>query len=134
MNRNTIQKILIGLFISACIFIGVRTFNVTGGVETNLTTKTEINTNSSSSRMTYGRFLEYLEMGFWNPWSNYNKRHEYVKILNIDVIGIGELHNPVQRAGLIWLTHTSNPCLLNCCPITLNIISFSQLNFFWERL
>ena len=62
MNRNTIQKILIGLFISACIFIGFRVFNVTGGIDNS--TKPEINTNSSSSRMTYGRFLEYLELGW----------------------------------------------------------------------
>jgi cell division protease FtsH len=62
MDRNTIQKILIGLFISACIFIGLRTFNVTG--VTDNSPKTEITANSSSSRMTYGRFLEYLELGW----------------------------------------------------------------------
>jgi hypothetical protein len=28
MDRNIIQRILIGLFISACIFIGLRTFDV----------------------------------------------------------------------------------------------------------
>ena len=62
MDRNTIQKILIGLFISACIFIGLRIFNITGGIDN--ATKPEINANSSSSRMTYGRFLEYLELGW----------------------------------------------------------------------
>ena len=62
MDRNVIQKILIGLFISACIFIGIRTFDF-GGFNEN-SSKTEINTNVSSSRMTYGRFLEYLEMGW----------------------------------------------------------------------
>jgi len=62
MDRNTIQKILIGLFLSACIFIGLRTFNVIGLNEN--TAKPEIATNVSSSRMTYGRFLEYLEMGW----------------------------------------------------------------------
>ena len=30
---------------------------------------------------------------FWNPWSYSNKRHEYVKSLGIDVLGLGELHN-----------------------------------------
>jgi cell division protease FtsH len=64
MDRNTIQKILIGLFISACIFIGLRTFNVTGVMDNTNATKTEISANSSSSRMTYGRFLEYLELGW----------------------------------------------------------------------
>ena len=62
MNRNTIQKILIGLFFLACIFIGLKTFNVAGFNETS--SKPELNTNVSSSRMTYGRFLEYLEMGW----------------------------------------------------------------------
>jgi cell division protease FtsH len=62
MDRNTIQKILIGLFISACIFIGLRIFNVTGVMDNS--PKTEITVNSSSSRMTYGRFLEYLELGW----------------------------------------------------------------------
>jgi cell division protease FtsH len=62
MDRNTIQKILIGLFFVACIFIGVRTFNNNGFTDN--PSKPEINTNVSSSRMTYGRFLEYLEMGW----------------------------------------------------------------------
>jgi cell division protease FtsH len=62
MDRNTIQKILIGLFLLACIFIGLRTFNVTGFTENQ--SKPEVNSNVSSSRMTYGRFLEYLEMGW----------------------------------------------------------------------
>lgn len=63
MERNTIQKILIGLFLLACIFLGLRTFNVLGTDE-NQQTRPEINANVSSSRMTYGRFLEYLEMGW----------------------------------------------------------------------
>ncbi len=62
MNRNTIQKILIGLFFLACVFIGLKTFNVTGFNDN--PSKPELNTNVSSSRMTYGRFLEYLEMGW----------------------------------------------------------------------
>ena len=62
MYRNTIQKILIGLFLLACIFIGLRTFNVIDVNENQ--SKPEVSTNMSSSRMTYGRFLEYLEMGW----------------------------------------------------------------------
>jgi cell division protease FtsH len=65
MDRNTIQKILIGLFITACIFIGLKTFNVVGFMEPQPTiNSTELSSNVSSSRMTYGRFLEYLEMGW----------------------------------------------------------------------
>jgi cell division protease FtsH len=57
MDRNTIQKILIGLLILAVGFVGLKTFNII-----------EIDTKDpnavSSSKMTYGRFLEYLEMGW----------------------------------------------------------------------
>jgi cell division protease FtsH len=64
MDRNTIQKVLIGLFLLACIFIGLRTFNIPGLGFSENSSKPEVNTNVSSSRMTYGRFLEYLEMGW----------------------------------------------------------------------
>jgi cell division protease FtsH len=64
MDRNTIQKILIGLFLLACIFIGLRTFNIADFGFTENQSNTELNANVSSSRMTYGRFLEYLEMGW----------------------------------------------------------------------
>ena len=62
MNRNIIQKLLIGLFILACLFIGLKTFN--NGDLTIPLTQTENLNNMTSSRMTYGRFLEYLEMGW----------------------------------------------------------------------
>ena len=62
MDRNTIQKILIGIVLAACIFIGLKSFNVLD-VE-NTQTRPEATNNISSSRMTYGRFLEYLEMGW----------------------------------------------------------------------
>ena len=64
MDRNTIQKILIGLFLLACIFIGVRTFNGPGIGFNDNQSKSEVSATVSSSRMTYGRFLEYLEMGW----------------------------------------------------------------------
>lgn len=63
MDRNTIQKVLIGLFLVACVFIGLRTFNVLG-MDEGQQVRQDVNANVSSSRMTYGRFLEYLEMGW----------------------------------------------------------------------
>ena len=63
MDRNIIQKILIGLFIATCIFVGLRISNISGTMDNN-PPKTEITSNSSSSKMTYGRFLEYLELGW----------------------------------------------------------------------
>jgi len=64
MDRNTIKKILIGLLIFACIFIGIRMSNLTEMIDSTNKSTTEVTTNSSSSRMTYGRFLEYLELGW----------------------------------------------------------------------
>jgi cell division protease FtsH len=64
MNSNTIQKILIGLFFLACIFIGLKTFNVAGFNEDSSTAELNTKTRVVNTRMTYGRFLEYLEMGW----------------------------------------------------------------------
>jgi len=58
MDRNALQKILIGLFVIACVFLSVRVFNLVQQYQA------ERAGNISSSRMTYGRFLEYLEMGW----------------------------------------------------------------------
>jgi cell division protease FtsH len=65
MDRNLIQKILLGLFLVACIVIGVKKADfIEFGAPQTTGNKPEINSNISSSRMTYGRFLEYLEMGW----------------------------------------------------------------------
>ena len=37
---------------------------------------------------------EDATFGFWNPWSYCNKRHEYVKSLKIDVLGLGGQWSP----------------------------------------
>jgi cell division protease FtsH len=58
MNRDTIKKILIGLLFLLGIFVGVKVLDL------NNIKEIEGNTNISSSRMTYGRFLEYLDMGW----------------------------------------------------------------------
>ena len=41
----------------------------------------------------WSRIFGDATFGFWNPWSYSNKRHEYVKSLRYDVLGLGELHN-----------------------------------------
>ena len=66
MNRDILQKILLGLFLIACILLGVKKFDVIDFDNSQPTSSTniEMNSNVSSSRMTYGRFLEYLEMGW----------------------------------------------------------------------
>ena len=61
MDRNTIQKILIGLFLSACIFIGFKIYTVFN--ERRADAGAGAGANVSSSRMTYGRFPRIFRNG-----------------------------------------------------------------------
>ena len=147
MDRNVIQKIFIGLFISACIFIGIRTFDF-GGFNEN-SSKTEINTNVSSSRMTYGRFLEYLEMGWIKQVDLYdNSRNAIVQAsspelgnrpqsIRVEIpVGASQLiqklkeynidfdAHPIPRKGLL-LTIASN--------LLLPLIFIAGLIFFFQN-
>jgi cell division protease FtsH len=65
MNRNTLRNILIAIVLFSGISVGVKKFNLIG-LESpdNIRNTAQLNQNVVSSRMTYGRFLEYLEMGW----------------------------------------------------------------------
>lgn len=81
MDRDSIQKVLIGIFLTACLAIGVQqfSFNDFGKAEVR-NERLEMSTNVSSSRMTYGRFLDYLEMGWVNQVDLYdNSRNAIVQ-------------------------------------------------------
>ena len=65
MDRNLLQKILIALFLIASLIVEAKTFTFGNFAKTEVRNeKLEVNSTLSSSRMTYGRFLEYLEMGW----------------------------------------------------------------------
>ena len=85
MNRDTFQKILIGLFVTACIFIGIQVFDV----ETILgnSPKTEVRATPSSSRMTYGRFLEYLELGWVKQVDLYDNNRNAIVLASSPELG-----------------------------------------------
>ena len=87
MNRDTVQKILIGLFLIACVLIGIKKFDVLELDNSQIGTgKVEVNSNVSSSRMTYGRFLEYLEMGWVKQVDLYdNSRNAIVQAPNLEI-------------------------------------------------
>jgi hypothetical protein len=59
MDRDKLQKILIGLFICACFFIGLKLLP-----DTLIGYNSRIKEPISTSKMTYGRFLDYLDMGW----------------------------------------------------------------------
>ena len=87
MDRNTLQKILIGLFISACIFIGLRVSNVSSNFENSDIPKQELMSASSSSRMTYGRFLEYLELGWVKQVDLYDNSRNAIVVASSPELG-----------------------------------------------
>ena len=65
MWRNILKNTLFGIILLGITSIGVKKFNPSEAIpDTNTVNNTEINQNVVSSRMTYGRFLEYLEMGW----------------------------------------------------------------------
>ena len=65
MNRNTLRNILIAIVLFSGISVGVKKFNLMGFESPeNIRNTAQLNQNVVSSRMTYGRFLEYLEMGW----------------------------------------------------------------------
>lgn len=85
MNRDTLQKILIGLFVTACIFIGIQVFDVETILDNS--PKTEVAATSSSSRMTYGRFLEYLELGWVKQVDLYDNNRNAIVLASSPELG-----------------------------------------------
>jgi len=68
MNNNLlyrIKNIFIGIVISGAIVLGIKKFDLIGlNSPDDIKNNAQLNQNIVSSRMTYGRFLEYLEMGW----------------------------------------------------------------------
>jgi len=65
MGRNTFRNILIGIILLSSVTLGIKKFNLLGFESPeNIRNAAQLNQNVVSSRMTYGRFLEYLEMGW----------------------------------------------------------------------
>ena len=65
MGRNTFRNILISIILLASVSVGIKKFNADSFESPeNIRNTAQLNQNVVSSRMTYGRFLEYLEMGW----------------------------------------------------------------------
>ena len=65
MNRDTFRNILIAIILLSSVSLGIKKFNLMGFESPETIRNTaQLNQNVVSSKMTYGRFLEYLEMGW----------------------------------------------------------------------
>ena len=136
MWRNILRNSLLGLVVLNTISIGIKNFNP--AKETNVRSNQELNQNSVNSRMTYGRFLEYLEMGWIKQVDLYdNSRNAIVEasspelgnrpqIIRVDIpVGTSQLIQKLKEYKIdfdshptenqnIWITIASNILL----PIT----------------
>ena len=65
MGKQILRSILIGIILISTIDLSVKTFGLqTPESPETVRNEAQLNQNVVSSRMTYGRFLEYLEMGW----------------------------------------------------------------------
>ena len=150
MDRNTIQKILIGLFLIACIFIGLKTFNIVGFTETqSVPNTTDLNANVSSSRMTYGRFLEYLEMGWVKQVDLYdNSRNAIVQasspelgnrpqLIRVEIpVGASQLIQKLKEYNIDFDAHPiprKNIFITIASNLVLPLIFIASLIFFFQN-
>ena len=151
MDRNTIQKILIGLFLLVCVYIGIRTniFNITdmGPKEGQ---SSELNpANISSSRMTYGRFLEYLEMGWVKQVDLYdNSRNAIVQAsspelgnrpqsIRVEIpVGASQLIQKLKEYNINFDAHpapSKNIFITIASNLLLPLIFIGSLIFFFQN-
>jgi len=65
MDNNSIQKVLAAFAVSACIYLGINLYTNTDIEKADIRNeKLDTPSQVTTTRMTYGRFLEYLEMGW----------------------------------------------------------------------
>jgi cell division protease FtsH len=150
MDRNLIQKILLGLFLVACIIIGVKKADF-GEFSTAqaVANKPEINSNVSSSRMTYGRFLEYLEMGWVKQVDLYdNSRNAIVQAsspelgnrpqsIRVEIpVGASQLIQKLKEYNIDFDAHPvarKNIFITIASNLILPLIFISGLIFFFQN-
>jgi cell division protease FtsH len=64
MPNNLIRNICISLIVISLVLLGLKNFDSSGIFNNTVKADKESSKNSPSSRMSYGRFLDYLEMGW----------------------------------------------------------------------
>ena len=116
MWRNILRNSLFGLVVLNTISIGIKNFNP--AKETNVRSNQELNQNSVNSRMTYGRFLEYLEKGWIKQVDLYdNSRNAIVEasspelgnrpqIIRVDIpVGTSQLIQKLKEYKIDFDSH-----------------------------
>ena len=145
MDRDKIQKVLIGLFISACFLIGLKLFNLPIPFDSKLKEPS----NLSPSKMTYGRFLDYLDMGWIKQVDLYdNGRNAMVEaaspelgnrpqLIRVEIpMGTSQLIQKLKENNINFDSHTlpqKNIFITLATNLLLPIIVIGSLIFFFQN-
>jgi cell division protease FtsH len=87
MNRDTIQKALVGLFVTASLFIFIQTLEIDPVLYNYNGPQGEGGGISGSSRMTYGRLLEYLDLGWVKQVDLYDNSRNAIVLASSPELG-----------------------------------------------
>jgi len=150
MWRNIIRNTLFGLIFAGLVLLGVKQFNSNEAINPSTAkSNTEFNQNLVSSRMTYGRFLEYLEMGWVKQVDLYdNSRNAIVEasspelgnrpqIIRVEIpVGASQLIAKLKEYNIDFDAHpTENKNLLITVAsnILLPILFVGGLFYFFQN-
>ena len=151
MWKNILRNILFSIIILSIISIGVKQFTSMGN-DTPITSKqskSDYYDNVIGSRMTYGRFLEYLEMGWVKQVDLYdNSRNAVVEAsspelgnrpqkIRVEIpVGASQLVNKLKEYNIDFDAHPiepKNPLINIVSNIILPIIFISGLIYFFQN-
>ena len=149
MWRNILRNTLFGLVILNITSIVIKNFSLAIiTTELNIKSNQELNQNSVSSRITYGRFLEYLEMGWIKQVDLYdNSRNAIVKasspelgnrpqIIRVDIpVGTSQLIQKLKEYKIDFDSHPTenkNIGITLASNVLLPIIFIGGLFYFFQ--
>ena len=150
MGRNLIRNILLVILILSLTTIGIKKLNFEENPNVGTAKNTsERNQNLISSRMTYGRFLEYLEMGWVKQVDLYdNSRNAIIQAsspelgnrpqtIRVEIpVGASQLINKLKEYNIDFDAHpveNKNFLLTIATNLILPIIFISGLFYFFQN-
>jgi cell division protease FtsH len=150
MWRNNLRNILIGIIILSAVTVGVKKFDIidSKNISVNLN-NTEVNQNLVTSRMTYGRFLEYLEMGWVKQVDLYdNSRNAIIRAsspelgnrlqtIRVEIpVGASQLISKLKEYDINFDAHPTenrNFLITIASNVILPILFISGLYYFFQN-
>ena len=149
MGKQILRTILLGITIISFITLGIKPFNLGNPESVNNTqNQAQLSQNVVSSRMTYGRFLEYLEMGWVKQVDLYdNSRNAIIQAsspelgnrpqtIRVEIpVGAGQLIQKLKEYNIDFDAHPAerkNLFVSIASNILLPIIFITGLIYFYH--